>query len=496
MNTELTRPSRNPAEDWRASILEPDGGTRATLALLETEAASGRGHHRSVYELFNEMEEKDGHLYAVLQTRVVGLMGLRAQLRPGGDAPADRAAADFVRRALDDFPRFEGFLRALCDALPKGFAAIELIWTYDAQGRLTIKDWIAHAQEGFAMGTRGELLLLSPPFATGSGAPEVRPAPGRAYLPAQSHLRPPERKFVVARFGAGARHPYGRGLCQRAYWPYWFKKNCLKFWSIYNEKFGAPTAVATYPAGTPEDERKKLLEVLESLATDTGVVIPESVKIEFIEASRSGGSGGAAAFRELAEYCNDEISKVVLGATLTASEGRRSGSLALGNVHESVRQDYIESDARWLAQIVNGSLVRWLTELNFPGAKVPLWSLDPTPPQDLEQQVRIDRELIALGVPLPLDHFYERYGRARPKDDGAALSFDDRNLFGYHLQFGILTVNEARQRLGLAPVPWGENPVRDPRLTPQTLPPIAGETDRHTADRQETEEPEPEPIGR
>lgn len=184
------------------------------------------------------------------------------------------------------------------------------------------------------------------------------------------------------------------------------------------------------------------------------------MRVQFVEAARAAADGGT--YRTMADWCNDEIAKIVLGATLTSGEGRRSGSLALGTVHDAVRQDYVEADARLLAEVVNATLVRWIVDLNVgEDAPAPRWSLDAVPPADLEQQIRIDRELVALGVPVPLSHFRARYGRPAPADGEPALTFDDSNLFQYHLRYGVLTVNEVRARLRLAPVPWGDRPVAD-----------------------------------
>lgn len=49
----------NPAEEWWTTASTRDD--RSAVTLLQTEALGGR-HQRSVYELYSEMEEKDGHL--------------------------------------------------------------------------------------------------------------------------------------------------------------------------------------------------------------------------------------------------------------------------------------------------------------------------------------------------------------------------------------------------------------------------------------------------
>ena len=458
-------PLVNPAEAWWAAhSLRED---RSARTLLQTEAAGGR-HQHSVYELFSEMLEKDGHLYSVVQTRLNGLLGLERRVVP--PPPAHKTPGrltGFLDRALGAIPRFEEMLRTLLDGITKGFAAVELQWGYGPQGELLVTGWRERPQEWFAFSPEQELLLLSPPFVRPGGAAPAGAADtpgleyGRSFSAASATFRPPARTFLLLRFGADVRNPCGRGLAQRAYWMYWFKKNALKFWAVYNEKYGAPTAVATCPHGTQEEDLRRLREVLSALQTDSGVILPEGIELSLLESGRT--AGGGATYRELLDWCNDEMSKIVLGATLTSGEGRRSGSLALGNVHQLVRQDYIESDARLLEAAVNESLVAWLMELNFPpGTPRPLWRIDTDSPEDLGARIRVDRELLNLGVTLPKSYFYRQYGRPAPTTEDTPLRYDDANFYQYHLQYGVLTINEVRFRLNLPPVPWGDRRTATP----------------------------------
>jgi phage gp29-like protein len=451
----------NPAEAWWAVHSPRD--ERSAITLLQTEAAGGR-HQRSVYELFAEMTAKDGHLYAVLQTRLNGLLGLQRRITPG--ASADTRAlqsADFINHALDRIPRLAELLRSLLDGIAKGFAVVELVWNYDPDGHLLITDWIAHPQEWFAFSPSGELLLLSPPFrdpGTVPADPVYASIPSRATFPAREAFPAPPRKFIVLRFGADLRNPYGLGLCQHAYWYYWFKKNTLKFWAIFNERYGSPAAIATYKPGTTPEDRRRLRDILEALQTDSSIIIPESVELKLLEQARG---GNAQSYREFLDWCNDEISKIVLGATLTAGEGRRSGSLALGSVHQLVRQDYIDADARLLEEVLNESLVRWLCELNLGAAAPrPRLLIETESPEDLQARMAVDKNLLGLGVSLPLSYFYTQYGRPAPTPGEQPLRYDDANFYQYHLQFGVLTINEVRKRLGLGPVPWGDNRTATP----------------------------------
>ena len=83
------------------------------------------------------------------------------------------------------------------------------------------------------------------------------------------------------------------------------------------------------------------------------------------------------------------------------------------------------------------------------------------PDEELDRQIDIDRQHISLGVPLTLGYFYKRYKRPAPSEGERVLRFDDNNLYQYHLQYVVLTINEVRAAIGLKPVSWG-----DQRFTP------------------------------
>lgn len=257
--TELNSPLSSQSRRWmrlEGTPLTFDRSLEAQKseqALLSTEAGNGR-FQRSLYELFSEMEEKDGQLYSLLQTRINALLGLEMVWESGAsgsgttNAKADRVRA-FLAETLSQFPRFKEFLRALLEALPKGFAVVELIWGYNADGRWVVQDWRAHPQEYFAFqpepsgASCSGLLLQSPPFANNTAETQRDTVLHGTQKPIErlgslgKAFAAPERKFVLLQFGCDARNPFGRGLCQRAYWYYWFKKNTLRSWALYNEKY-------------------------------------------------------------------------------------------------------------------------------------------------------------------------------------------------------------------------------------------------------------------
>jgi hypothetical protein len=433
-----------------------------------------------LYGLFDEMEDKDPHLFSILQTRKFGLLARPRRIEPASPSAADRDRAAWLDKLLADLPDADGALMHLLGALSKGMAVLEIVWDFDADGRVVPARLKPRNPGRFVFGPDGELRLVDEDeilgLTTGPNASRSdAPHPNAAHLNGASRngssspraldpfgfpvpgRRLPDRKFIVLVKDPTDERPYGKGLLERLYWYWWFKKNNLKFWVLYNEKFGSPTVVAKHQGVITPDERDRLTRILETLQADTGIVIPEGMMLEFLESRRA--SAGDT-YADLANWCNDEMTRAVLGQTLTTGEGRRGGSLALARVHEAVRFDYIRTDACFLMDAINTQLVRWIFDFNFgPDSPAPRWTIDLQPEIDREVEVGIDRQLLQMGVPLPLRYFYEKYGRPEAAEGDRPLRYDDSNLFQYHLQFGVITVNEVRSALGLPPVPWGDRPT-------------------------------------
>lgn len=442
-------------------------GSQAWYHSMLTTDWTWTGQPGGIYGLFQEMEDKDAHLFATLQTRKNAVLACPWKVIAADETAPAKTAAQLVRENLAALPNLNMAMFHLLDAISKGFSVAEVLWQVDeATGKVSASDIRARRQGEFAFGRDGALYLLADRGAEPAEGrplrdPEMRrrllPRPGETTLALGAAHAMPERKFLHLAFQGNACSPYGSALSIKAYWYYWLKKNTLQHWALFNEKFGSPTAVARYAPATSEDDLRRLEETLASLPRDSGVLLPESVGLEFLEARRS---SGANTYREFADWCNDEISKVVLGQTLTTSEGRRSGSLALGQVHEAVRRDYLASDAAMLSQVLTAQLARWITDFNL-GAHVaaPRVVFDVDPPERFEAELAVDRELIRMGVPLSAAYFYERYRRPVPAPHERTLRYDDANLYQYHLLHGVLTVNEVRATLGLPAVAWGERPT-------------------------------------
>ena len=207
----------------------------------------------------------------------------------------------------------------------------------------------------------------------------------------------PERKFwTLAMGGSDDDELYGRGLAEWLYWPTLFKKNGLRFWNIFLDKFGSPTAKGTYRPGTSKADINNLLGALQAISTDSGIVVPEGVAIELLQAAKS----GTADFAELCKYMDGAITKIMLSQTMTTDNG---SSRAQSETHAGVKLEVIRSDADLLSDSFNEGPARWWTDLNYgPDVASPLVMRDCGGEEDTKAMAETDAILRGIGGSAPM----------------------------------------------------------------------------------------------
>jgi len=391
------------------------------------------------YGLFEEALDKDAHLAALTAQRKAAVLGWERSIIAADESAQAQQVARFVAAALDNIglnPQrggdggLEHDLAELLDAIPYGLAVSEVLWERTpAQGSREKGEVGAKPCFAQDMGSEGEGRSMASPLQHVL-LPKALLArhPRRFIFDADNRLRLltaaepvvgealPARKFLV--FAPYGRHenPYGHPQLRSVWWLAYFKRQVLRFWVMFCEKYGTPTAVLKHPLAATDTEKRGYRRIIGSIQQETGLVVPEGVELSLLEAERH---GGGSSYRELIEFCNREMSKALLGQTLTTeTEGR--GSYALGRVHQAVRADIVRQDAQALMALVNTQLVRWIVDLNFPAALrlYPRWQLTPPRDADLRLQLEIDRFFSERGLALDEGELYARYGREAPAADG------------------------------------------------------------------------------
>jgi len=289
--------------------------------------------------------QKDAQVQSCLNTKKFAVLSGGWDVQPASPDPDDAEIAGFIKFCLDDMRgSVQDVLFNVLDALAKGFSICEINYKVIAEGPYA--------------GMIGlDSIKGKDPSAFGFDMDEFLNIRSLVYF--QQEL--PTDKFIIYTYMPGYELPYGQSDLRAAYKHWWSKEVILKFWNLYLEKFGMPTAKGSYRRGMPKDQQDELLRVLDKIQQETALVIPEDVKVELLEAQR----GGDAGYRDAIEFHNKQIAKAILGQTLTSDEGK-VGSLAMARVHQDVLGFYVQKLKRDLEETVMGEqVIRRLVDYNF-----------------------------------------------------------------------------------------------------------------------------------
>jgi SPP1 gp7 family putative phage head morphogenesis protein len=386
--------------DWLLGWLGSPQGVVANRDEILSVIAPSRtrpqgGNVEDCYSLYETMRRTDLKFKSLVTTRKNGVLSRewRVVENPGDpDEARAQKAAELVRTALGELDDFRRDLRELLDAVPVGFAVSEVIWA-ERGGR-----WVPASLKQRRQGRFGF---------TGEG--ELRYSPTK-----DDWAEVPPMKFLVYSHAPVNENPYGCSEAAELFWWWFFKHQFVKWWMVFGEKWGMPTAIGKYPPGANKELRDKLLRALKRIQTEYAVTIPENVEVSLLEATRA---GNVNSYETFCEYSDRGMSEALTGQSLATGQGTMgTGSYAQADVHAGVKQEFVEADSCELMGVVNSQLVRWIVDLNMgPDVPAPLWVID-YESVDLAADLAIDQGLISAGVPMSKRYFYEHY--KRPEPDG------------------------------------------------------------------------------
>lgn len=411
-----------------------------------------------------EVMDRSPRIQSALNTRCLGVLGLPCVVEPALSDDEDASLASELaatwEAALPEVCPEETLGELLRWAVMLGVAVAEVIWEQDRSGA-----WVPRLRPWHPMHIYWRWDLRQYTVITQEGVVPILPGDGKwvvlTYARTRSWMR-------------GAVRCLGLEDAVRTY--------AVRDWARYSEKHGFPVIGLKVPLGSSETaETRDMVDEVMSLGSEGLIVLPQS--------ERQGASYDATlieprdtawqAFERLIERCDADVSLAILGQNLTSEV--TGGSFAAAQVHDRVRTDYLEADSALIASALRAQLAVPWAQFNYGRPELaPTARWDASPPSDRGDEASslgaagdalarwqaagadVDVEAFArqFGVPL-------REGQREPKR---------AQVYAYHLQFGILTVNEARAlALGLPPIPGGDVP-------PSTAPPAEETTDEASQD--------------
>ena len=344
--------------------------------------------------LAEEMEERDPHYFSVLGTRKRAISGIMPQVEAASDSKRDVEIAEAVREEIAEHPGFADLVEDLLDALGKGFSVVEIDWARSAS-RWTPERFDHRDPRFFVFDreTRRELRLLD----------EAGPVEGVALEPF---------KFITHRARMKSGLAYRGGLARVVAFGWMCKAYTVKDWMSFIETYGLPLRIGRYGPEATKEDVAKLYQAVANIGTDAAAVLPRSMEIAFEKGLAV--TGPERVFETFARYIDEQISKAVLGQTMTADSG---SSQAQATVHNEVRHDIAASDARAVAGAINRDLVRAYVDLNFGVQEVyPRLTLPVAEPEDITAKIEGAAKLMEHGVTFKMTELRGKLGFSDPEE--------------------------------------------------------------------------------
>ena len=375
---------------WHGSVAS--GLTPQRLAAILR--ACDQGDLHEFLTLAEEMEERDAHYLSVMGTRKRVISGIKPVVLAGGEDAQSKAVAEKVQRDIAEHDGFPDLVEGLLDAIGKSFSVVELKWHRESRG-WWFDEFIHRDPRHFTFdrATGQEIRLLD----------EDAPVDGKALEPGL---------FAVHRARIKSGLTYRGGLARVVSFSWMCKQYTMKDWIAFIETYGLPLRLGRYgPEATVEDVRK-LFQAVANIGTDAAAVLPRSMEIEF---QNGPAATGDRLFETFARWADEQISKAVLGQTMTADSG---SSEAQARVHNEVRHDIARADARAVAATINRDIVRPYVGLNFgEQASYPRIALVIEEAEDAAAKIAGAVSLAGIGVRFRATELRKTLGYSDPEDD-------------------------------------------------------------------------------
>ncbi len=345
------------------------------------------------FELFEDMEEKDGHIAAEMGKRRRACVLDWDVVPPDGADASEKKTAEQLGELLGEIPDFEDMVFDVTDAIGKGYACLEIEW-HRLEGFWVPKTITHRPQSWFTLhrGYRQELRLRTMESIDGVPGAPLQPF---GWI---THVHKAKSGYLER-----------SALFRQLVWTYLFKNYSVGDLAEFLELVGV-LRLGKYPPNASEKEKATLLRALSAIGHNASGIIPEGMLIDFHDVA----PGDPKAFGLMIDWCEKNQSKVILGGTLTSGADGKSSTNALGNVHNEVRKDLRDGDVRQANATLTRDLVYAIAALNglAPNGmrRAPRMRLNAEEREDLAAFATSLPPLVNLGLRPPQAWVHEKLG--------------------------------------------------------------------------------------
>jgi phage gp29-like protein len=382
----------------------------------------------------------DDRVQATLGSRTGALFGQRVTHKRAR-ADADGACRKAWRSQWKDIAA-QGVLSEIKRwAIMEGFAVSEILWdTTVTPWRMTLKPW--HPQFIYYRWDIRRLVA-----STMDGPVIIEPGDGKW--------------FVHAPFGIyrGWIHAAVRAIADK----WMIKQLAWRDWARFNERHGLPIIKAYVPAAGDARQKELFVRSMASMGQEAVVGLPQNVDetgydLELLEARDRAWE----TFKGAIEAADRSIILTIKSQNLTTEVAE--GSFAAARQHGNTEQVTLEFDNSTFSYDLFTQVARPFAKFNFGDqekACFSSWDVTPFEDRAVAAKTILDAStaltaLKSAGVPVDVTAYARTF---RIPLDPNAKQAKSATIFQYHIDAGVVTVNEVRASLGLEPRPDGDAPT-------------------------------------
>lgn len=369
------------------------------------------GYIYRLVDLFNESRQKDCHLQSVLGTREMAVSQMRPVILPATPSAQDRKIADWCSEWIANFGT--GDSRDSDGDEPKDLRTL----IAHLQGGVTFGHATAetlYAKDGAYVIPIGAVPLSQRRFIFNLADGRLRfwDVQGSAPYPGTDLTATYPGKFIQFQPRVNGDVESREGLCRVLCWAALFRNWDMGDWMKLAEVAWKPWRIGSYNKAEVSGEDVQILQMAMQALTTSGVAwIPNSVSIA-VEWPKSKGDAQHAV---LASFLGKEMSKAVLGQTMSTEDG---SSLGQAKVHNEVRHDVRDNDGCNISACLRRRLLAPAVRLNFGrDALIPLFSLQADEPVNLLEFSGSVLNFSKAGLAMPAKWVRGKVGIPEPEGD-------------------------------------------------------------------------------
>lgn len=304
----------------------------------------------------------------------------------------------------------EGIIKAVALWYYLGHGVAEIRWTQAADGT-----WTPRAAKDLPARYFGY------PYDVTSDDPEDRlMLDPTGSLGARNFIDFPAHRFLIGVNKGHNGHPT-MAAPLRSLTAYWLSAVYgLKWFMNFTQLYGIPWRHAEVANPTEENAVKSALA---NIGANGYIVTKTGTKINILAPAST--SGEALPQKALIDLADQQCDQFILGATLTGGTDG-SGSRALGEVHEGVKNGVVDAIADFVGEILTHQFIPAIVAANWgpDQADLPeMWAKRENPKDEKALAERDEKIGITSGkVPVGKAWFYERHGIPMPADGEETLT--------------------------------------------------------------------------